>query len=375
MKQLIKLSPWLKRLYSIQVPFQDDLGAMDLDDLNLGDFKYYKESESLTQYTSLKQPIIFISKLNNPFTNLAIEDYIYNAMPLSHNRLMFYINSPCVVIGKNQNPWQEVNLRVLNDLKIPLLRRFSGGGTVVHDLGNVNYSYMTEKSKFNRFKFNQLIIKNVNSLPNNKFEIQLNERGDIVTTDGFKVSGSAFKLSKGKSYHHGTFLLNSKLNVLRNLLSRDDEMGVVHSKSIDSVKSKVQNMELQTEEFIESVCNGFIDEFETDDDRVRVVEIDNDMILPNEVYTTVEKLKSWDWIFGHTTKFSHTFTKDDLELVFHVDKGLLKQVDVNKTEDDFKYLIEYVNNHDLKYTGSNVAGYVTNDEVSDWIGSCIDGTI
>ena len=81
---------------------------------------------------------------------------------------------------KNQNPWQEVNLPVLNSLGVPMLRRRSGGGTVVHDLGNVNYSYMTTKANFDRHKFASYIVEAVNQA-SPRFKIETNERGDIVS--------------------------------------------------------------------------------------------------------------------------------------------------------------------------------------------------
>ena len=104
----------------------------------------------------------------------------------------------------------------------------------------------------------------MNKYPDLKYKLKVNERGDITTvtqSDGiaYKVSGSAYKLSKGKSYHHGTMLLNLKLDVLSKLLTRDErKLGIVDSMaSINSVKSKVINLELDHQKFIDLVSDGF----------------------------------------------------------------------------------------------------------------------
>ncbi|KAL6454163.1 AIM22 putative lipoate-protein ligase A [Candida maltosa Xu316] len=416
-----------RQLSNVNVPFEDDLTGFEDD--SLADFQLYKGPpttqeqqepkspiQTLSDVAKLKSPVIFTSKLTNPYLNLAVEDYIYNAMPKpesskdnAYDRLMFYINSPCVVIGKNQNPWQEVNLPVLNSLGVPLLRRRSGGGTVVHDLGNVNYSYMTTKANFDRFKFVNYVVNAVNQA-DPLFKIETNERGDIISEKllglNYKISGSAYKLSKGKSYHHGTMLLNSKLDVLGRLLHRDEsKLGVVDSKtSIPSVKSKVINLEMESDKFINVVCDEFKKIYgpaEEDQDvhefnemfglsdfaatsPVTMFTVDETTDLPEEILQTAEELKQWSWKFGSTPKFTHLLanTKRNFSVLFNVENGELTSFELTFTGEmnpeiiqSFQYLETYIKDNRLEYTGSNVAGYILDDEISDWIGESIDGTI
>ncbi|CUM50942.1 uncharacterized protein AC631_04539 [Debaryomyces fabryi] len=444
---------------NIHVPFQDDLDPADADDFNLLDFQHYKESKDileykqklymeleqetpeenaeLQKYTELREPVIFVSKLKDPYLNLAIEDSIYNDMPIpdddskaNYNRLMFYKNWPCAVIGKNQNPWKEVNLPLLNSLHIPLVRRRSGGGTVVHDLGNINYSFMTTKSKFDRFKFAEIIRDSVNKYPDLKYKLKVNERGDITTvtqSDGiaYKVSGSAYKLSKGKSYHHGTMLLNLKLDVLSKLLTRDErKLGIVDSMaSINSVKSKVINLELDHQKFIDLVSDGFsknygmvekedssqkekdpscpeeydhnelfnlTDFVEAYSDYARVITIDEKTELNQKIYDLANELKEWKWKYGSTPKFSHELynEKFGFTIKFHIKKGAIidkfelsfdditnRMISTEKIEESFEFLQQIVETQELQYTGSNVSGFITNDMISDWVGQSIDGTM
>lgn len=412
-------------------PFGDDLSPVDNELLGLEDFQHYNESPQVGQMRSelaakkhnfnkfeeavtLQLPIVFVSKLSDPFLNLAIEDYIYNKMPLSSsekfNRLLFYINSPCVVIGKNQNPWKEANIPLLTSVQIPLLRRRSGGGTVVHDSGNVNFSFMTTKKEFSRFKFVELVCQAVNTNGTSKYGVEVNERGDITTTklsDGinYKVSGSAYKLSKGKSYHHGTMLLNLKLDILGQLLSTSPEKNgqVTSSASVASVKAKVLNIQMETDEFINCVSERFksvygeesiLTEEEKEYNEMMGIEdfidtsktaptfiIDENTPLNETIYTEAEHLRLWEWRFGSTPKFTHEFVNNDfgLSVRFQVRKGAIiegMELDCNpELEESFLYLKQQIEAGNVLYKGSEIAGLVLNDKVSEWLGECIDGTL
>lgn len=372
-----------------------------------------KGTRSFAQLCMAKEPVAFISKLANPYLNLAIEDYIYNKMPLpadgNCNRLMFYVNDPCVVIGKNQNPWKEVNLPLLNDLGIPLVRRRSGGGTVVHDTGNVNYSFMTTKEKFDRHTFAELVTRSVNSIAPDDKAIKVTERGDIVTKEGnLKVSGSAYKLSKGKSYHHGTMLLNLRLDILRQLLHRDESrLGTVNSSAaVNSVRSPVTNLGLANDEFVSAVCKEFEQEHgkvqesepvEEEFDQTELLGLDgfvqafsprtcevatitSDTQLPQEILKVKLELESWEWKFAATPKFTHVLRSDrGFTVTFGVKKGLVDSLELVDASDDdrehFRFLeLVLARGDEVRYTGSTIAGFVLDDELSEWIGLAIDGT-
>lgn len=470
LKSPLKVEPCFlrRKFHNIQVPFQDDLSAADNDDFNLLDFQHYQESPDvkkkrlelieevenenileegvinppkenpnkilsniLEDYVGLKEPIAFVSKISNPYRNLAIEDHIFNQMPVpkdqgsNYNRLIFYTNSPCVVIGKNQNPWKEVNVPLLNSLHIPLVRRKSGGGTVVHDGGNVNYSFMTTKNNFDRYTFAKIIRDGVNKYEGSKYRLEVNERGDITTEKQqddvcYKISGSAYKLAKGKSYHHGTMLLNLRLDILKQLLHRDEaKLGIVDAMaSVGSVKSKVTNFEMENDKFIELVTNEFqsiygkpIDYGEQSDPdeydqnelfgltdfveanalnkTTKVIIIDDDTTLPEYVYETESQLKEWDWKFGGTPRFSHKLMNEKFgfEILFKVDKrAIVREMELtflpndlrilseDKIKQSFEFLQNMISKGEMKYKGSELAGFITNDMISDWLGESIDGT-
>lgn len=103
------------------------------------------------QATSLIKKSVFISQSHDVFTNLALEDWIYKNYDFQkHHVLMLWINDPCVVIGRHQNPFSEANVSELSRKGIVLARRNSGGGTVFHDAGNLNCTFFTARERYNR---------------------------------------------------------------------------------------------------------------------------------------------------------------------------------------------------------------------------------
>ncbi|CCH46513.1 Lipoate-protein ligase A [Wickerhamomyces ciferrii] len=334
------------------------------------------KKESLLDKIKSNTPKIFISKSNNPFLNLAMEDYIFQNTPVTNpfkaQRLIFYTNTPCVVIGKSQNPWRETNLPYLNSVGIPVLRRNSGGGTVVHDLGNVNYSFINSKESFSRTFFGSVIVKAVNKRYG--FEkLAQNERGDIIMAlDKKKISGSAFKVTRGKSYHHGTMLLNSDLANLKQALNKRQRTGIMEfeCRSVDSVPSPVDNLGLPNHDFIEVVSKAFQKMYETPVEIVEVDEFHNEEILK-----IAENLKDWKWRFGSTGSFKLKLNHQESGTLieFHVEKGILKDFKTNK-ESDFEFLREQLTRGlELKFKSDEFVRFIKGD-LYEWIGNQIDGT-
>ena len=212
---------------------------------------------------------VFRSTSTDPYLNLAIEDYILTHSHPESTILYTYVNSPCVVLGRNQNPWLECNLNAVDmginvkdnkggvqEEKVLLVRRRSGGGTVFHDGGNLNYSVIAPHDKrWNRSKHAQMVvdaIKNMRDcLPGvtHNRKVRVNERHDIVMEPlgserraELKISGSAFKLTRGRALHHGTLLFSSpNLKEISPLL-RSPAQAFISAKGAESVRSPVGNL-------------------------------------------------------------------------------------------------------------------------------------
>lgn len=233
---------------------------------------------------------IYISRSLDPFLNLSIEHYLLQKSPPSSTILFLYVNRPCVVIGRNQNPWLEVDLNLLKqpplsgrarplDSKwshppwenIQLVRRRSGGGTVYHDEGNFNYSVICPTANFTRDKHAEMVtmvIREVN------LRARVNERHDIVLDQGdaleekdwpnttdmhrtvfhpnseknppLKVSGSAYKMTRQRSLHHGTCLLASGDLPRISQYLRSPGLPFIRARGVESVRSPIGNVYLET---------------------------------------------------------------------------------------------------------------------------------
>ena len=358
-------------------PVEDDIAQINAEMDELYGIKSNGEAvaRDLLGHVASNEPKVVISTMTNPFRNLALEEFVFANTPrtpqFNAQRLVLYTNSPCVVVGKNQNPWKEVNLPLIHSLSIPMLRRRSGGGTVVHDLHNVNYSYMTTRESFDRKFFGGVIVSQLQSIG---VALKQNERGDIITMEGLKVSGSAYKISKGLSYHHGTMLLSSKLDILKKLLdtTKRDRDVTIRCNGVDSVPAPVTNVGIDNDVFVEQVVTGFKQLFNQE---VDVITVGDESPLQPDILTISEELQEWDWKYGNSPKFEYDIRHPDFEVTFNVEKGYLQHFTVKGDASQFNLLSMALDNGErLQFRGDVIAGYIVDDTTSQYIGERIDGT-
>jgi lipoate-protein ligase A len=218
---------------------------------------------------------IYISRTHDPYINLSIEHYLLQKTAAQSTVLFLYTNRPCIVIGRNQNPWLEVNLGLLRESpigNIALVRRRSGGGTVFHDEGNVNYSVICPTPQFDRDKHADMVVNALHKL--GVKQAIVNERHDIILrpeteeeeeeeeTKPFKVSGSAYKLTRLRSLHHGTCLLSSPNIRSISQYLKSPAKPFIKGRGVDSVSSPVANVNVSNDAFEEAVVSEFADMYE-----------------------------------------------------------------------------------------------------------------
>jgi lipoate---protein ligase len=250
---------------------------------------------------------ILLSHSNDPHFNLAVEDCIFRSMPADQRVLFLWRNADTVVIGRSQNPWKECNINKMEQDKIHLARRQSGGGAVFHDLGNTNFTFMAGKPEYNKEVSTEIVLQGLKKLG---IEGYANGRNDLVVGEGEemrKFSGSAYKETKDRGFHHGTLLLHADLSRLANYLNPD--LKKLQSKGITSVRSRVSNLnslyqtidhQLVCDAIVEAFCEYFVE--------VPVIEEISPEALP-DLPGFVEKFaqqQSWDWNFGKSPQFTHT---------------------------------------------------------------------
>ena len=235
---------------------------------------------------------VLVSPFKNPFINLALEDFFLRGgvdLPLA----FFYVNRPCVVLGRFQNPWLECHLPYLAQNDIWLVRRQSGGGCVFHDEGNLNYSFIYPEGMIDRRRGVELIQK---ALARADIPLEISPRHDLWL-EGKKISGSAFKQTKSASFHHGTFLISSDLTKLEESLKHT--LIPKETKSIASVRSKVITLnERYPGVEIFDVIDLIAHELKT-----IKFEIEGDLLSMPLVQEAFKQLTSWEWMWGETPHF------------------------------------------------------------------------
>lgn len=262
--------------------------------------------------------MIYISQETDIYFNLAFENYLINHE--TGKLLYLWQNSPSVIIGRYQNPYEECNLDAMSQDNVKLSRRYSGGGAVYHDLGNVCFTIIDDKDKFNIQGNFDMVLKALAGLG---IKAEISGRNDI-TVNGLKVSGSAFQHTRNKSCHHGTMLLNSDLHVFDRYLSPSRKK--LQSHSVKSVYSRVGNLGISKDLFFSAMENVFSDNSEP-------VFVNKTILFANEeLKSAVDFISSNEWLYGITPKFTDKFTlrknNQEYEVLVQVEKGIIKNVEI-----------------------------------------------
>lgn len=261
--------------------------------------------------------------------NLAIEEFILNYLDVNeHTYLLFYINEPSIIVGKNQNTIEEINTKYVEENGVIVTRRLSGGGAVYDDLGNMSFGFVTKDdgNSFHNFeKFTKPVTDALNKLG---VKAKLSGRNDILV-EGRKISGNAQFATKGRMFSHGTLLFDTNLeNVAAALNVKKDK---IESKGIKSVRSRVANIseflphKMSIYEFKEILLKSI---FNTD--TIKNIPqyhlTENDWKKIHQIAD--ERYKNWDWVYGKSPKFniqhSHRFPIGQIDIRLDIAKGKIE---------------------------------------------------
>lgn len=244
---------------------------------------------------------------SNPFINLAIEEFLVRSADcIKEDFLFLYINQPCIVIGKNQSIYQEVNFEFLRNGKLKLCRRISGGGTVYQDSGNLNFAFVQKFSeeKINNYKsFNQPLIDVLKKISVN---VEMDLRNNILY-NGKKISGNAQFTNRKNIISHGTLLFNADLEILRTSLAENDFE--IETKAVSSVRSSVINIADVTNKIPSAEeLKTFLAQELTNGTAFQFSKKDWVSIQKN----ADQKFQSYDWIYGRSPRTK--IKKENLEI-------------------------------------------------------------
>ncbi|WP_099189484.1 lipoate--protein ligase [Tepidibacter mesophilus] len=242
---------------------------------------------------------IVCSKSYNPWHNLAIEEYLLKIVKDNEMILYLWQNDNTIVIGRNQNPWKECKCKDFEEDGGKIARRLSGGGTVFHDMGNLNFTFIMDKKLYDLEKQLSVILKAVNNLGINA---EFSGRNDILVGER-KFSGNAFYEKANSSYHHGSILVDANMEKLSKYLKVSKEK--IASKGVESVRSRVVNLKTIKEDItIENLKDNLISSFmEIYKGGSNIEYIKNE----HDIKDLYEKYSSWEWKYGETPKFDINF--------------------------------------------------------------------
>ena len=261
----------------------------------------------------------------NPYFNFALEEYLLKKTYKDLFRL--WMCDPCISVGKNQNTISEINSDYVRKNSIPIVRRQSGGGAVFHDLGNLNFTFIScNNNSFSDFKrFTQPIIDLLKTLGINA---EFSGRNDLLI-DGKKFSGNAQYNYKNKVIHHGTLLFSSQISNLSNALKVKPIK--LKSKGIKSVKSRVTNISehldkpMDISEFRDLIMN-YVFSLNSNNSYFNLTEKD----IENVNKLSKEKYSTWEWNFGNSPNYSLVnelrYIGGTLEFHLNVSKGFITDI-------------------------------------------------
>ncbi|WAA11162.1 lipoate--protein ligase [Fervidibacillus albus] len=262
--------------------------------------------------------------------NLAIEEYVLTELDINETYLLFYSMTPTVIVGKNQNTVEEINMDFVREQHVTVTRRLSGGGAVYNDEGDLSFSFITKDDGNSFHNYRKFTNPVVNALREMGVYAELQGRNDLVV-GGKKISGNAQFSTRGRMFSHGTLLFDVNLENVALALNPDAEKYL--SKGIKSVRSRVTNirehlkedMDIKTfkRKLLEHIFEGEknISEYNlTEKDWKRIREIAD------------KRYRNWDWVYGRSPKFNvhhkRRFPAGTVDIRLEVKKGMIEEATI-----------------------------------------------
>lgn len=271
------------------------------------------------------------SKSFDPHYNLALEQYVFDEMDRNEEYFILWQNQNTIVVGKHQNTISEINQEYVDENKISVVRRLSGGGAVYHDLGNLNFTIIVSRTdQMSDFEFGRFCQVVVNALARLGVKAEINGRNDI-TIDDKKFSGNSQYMKQNRIMHHGCILYDADLTKLSKALKVSKDK--IESKGIKSVVSRVTNVLacMDPKRPLADFKKALVEEMEAAHD-VKKHE------LTQEEETAVKKLQkeryeTWEWNYGRSPQYDILKERyvpgcGKIELHFNVKEGLIQEFDI-----------------------------------------------
>ncbi|MCO7178293.1 lipoate--protein ligase [Streptococcus gallolyticus subsp. gallolyticus] len=267
-----------------------------------------------------------VNNSHNPAYNVALEAYAFRELLAEDELFILWINEPTIVIGKHQNAIEEINKTYTDEHGIHVVRRLSGGGAVYHDLNNLNYTIISNKSQEGAFDFKTFSQPVIDTLADLGVTATFTGRNDLEI-DGKKFCGNAQAYYKGRMMHHGCLLFDVDMTVLGNALQVSKDK--IESKGVKSVRARVTNIldELPEKMTVEAFSNQLLNKMkESYPDMTEYVFSDDE--LKNIQALADQQFGTWDWTYGeapeYTIKRSVRYPAGKITTYANVEKSVIK---------------------------------------------------
>ena len=263
----------------------------------------------------------------DPAYNLAFEEYVQTHRRTG-NYLILWQNKNAVIVGRNQNAEEEINAAFVKDHGIQVIRRNTGGGAVYHDMGNLNYSFITDAGDIAERSAQAFTAPVVRALKALGLDAEASGRNDILVS-GRKVSGTAQHIIKGRILHHGTLLFESNPEMITGALNPDPTKFA--SKSVKSVRSRVGN--IRTFLPADMSLQNFWDylKIALAEDGIEPTTLSDEELAAIDKLKT-EKYDTWDWNYGRSPKFQrrskNRYSGGGLEISLSVADGCIQDIQI-----------------------------------------------
>lgn len=269
-----------------------------------------------------------ISENTEPSFNLASEEVLLKLR--TEDYFLLYRNAPSIVVGKHQNTLAEINLPYVEKNGIPVIRRISGGGTVFHDLGNLNFAFITSGREGELVDYKRHTQPIIEALKEMGLDVSLGKRNEILLGKR-KISGTASHVFKKRVLHHGTLLFSSRMDDLSRALKV--KSGKFEDRAVKSVRSEVTNIsehlvhKIEVNDFKKLLFDSILDSMEgamkyqyNEEDLNEITKLKKD------------KFSTWEWNFGYSPRYQFTkalrFGDGEIALHMNVEKGIIQEVSI-----------------------------------------------
>lgn len=326
-----------------------------------------------------------INKSTNPYFNLALDEYAMKHLEIDDDIFFLWQNEPSVIIGKNQNAAEEINQDFIDENKIHVARRVSGGGAVYHDFGNLNFTFVIKVDDPGKVNYKRYVQPIIDALKSMGVEAEASGRNDILI-DGLKISGNAQRMANGRLMHHGTLIFDVNIEDMVKALNVAPDKIV--SKGVKSVRSRVTTIkehlpEGTTLEMFWDALQYYLSN-QGKDTEIVLTEKDINRIE----FEALNRFATWDWIYGKSPEFNYQnskrFAGGKLEVLLDVVDGRISSVrfqgdflglhDVSEIEDRLigvRYVKEDVKSVLNGYNLSTYFGSISLEEVLELVFSSL----